>query len=277
MAEDIPAKFEAKDITFKSMNESEASKEFVEDGYNEYQKRSMRYGPNLSKDSIWATSPATMFVAYYEDTPVGVVGFSKYKKALLGAGIHIRKGYRKSDGHEGLADILLSKLLSEKGSKTLYINLTNPRAGELYRNAGFKDMKVESLPKEIQEELEGTNYSDQVQKFLVLESGWWGVVKEPTIINDFLSPSGIAKGDKPMKITNEEWKQLISDIKKDKFPKDRKKYFRFSNLDDINRRMVIGYLKRGWKNPKKRELCRKGIYDEMDKNSSHRGYLEDRR
>ena len=84
MAEDIPTKFEAKDITFKSMNESEASKEFVEDGYNDYQKRSMRYGPNLSKDSIWATSPANMFVAYYRDTPVGVIGFSTYKKALLG-------------------------------------------------------------------------------------------------------------------------------------------------------------------------------------------------
>lgn len=271
MAKDIPAKFEAKDITFKSMNESEASKEFVEDGYNDYQKRSMRYGPNLPKDSIWATSPASMFVAYYEDTPVGVVGFSTYKKVLLGAGIHIRKEYRK----KGLADILLSKLLSEKGSKTLYINLTNPRAAEIYRNAGFKDMKVESLPKEIQEELEGTNYSDQVQKFLVLESGWWGVVKERTVIKEFFSPSGIAKGDKPM--SDEEWKQLIIGIKKDKFPKDRKKYFRFSNLDGINRRMVIDYLKRGAKNPKKRELCRNGVYDEMDKNSNHRGYLEDRR
>jgi len=277
MAENEPTRLESKDIIFKKMSEDEASKKFLDDGYTEFQKRSIRYGPNLSKDSIWATAPATMFMAYYKNKPIAVIGFSKYKKALLGAGIHIRKGYRKSDGYEGLADILLDKLLKEKGGKTLYINLTNPRAAELYRNAGFKDMKVESLPKEIQEELEGTNYNDQVQKFLVLESEWWGVVKEPTIINGFLSPSGIAKGDKPMKITNEEWKQLISDIKKDKFPKDRKKYFRFSNLDDINRRMVIGYLKRGWKNPKKRELCRKGIYDEMDKNSSHRGYLEDRR
>jgi len=275
MAEDIPAKFEAKDITFKTMNESEASKEFVEDGYNDYQKRSMRYGPNLTKDSIWATSPTTMFVAYYEDTPVGVIGFSKYKKALLGAGIHIRKGYRKSDGHEGLADILLSKLLSEKGSKTLYINLTNPRAGELYRNAGFKDMKVESLPKEIQEELEGTNYSDQVQKFLVLESGWWGVVKERTVIKEFFSPSGIAKGDKPM--SNYKWKQLIIGIKEDRFPSDRKKYVKYSNLSDINRKMVNGYLKRGAKNPKKREQYLQGIADEMRRSSNERYELEDRR
>ena len=274
MAEDIPVKFEAKDITFKTMNESEASKEFVEDGYNDYQKRSMRYGPNLSKDSIWATSPTTMFVAYYEDTPVGVIGFSKYKKALLGAGIHIRKGYRKSDGHEGLADILLSKLLSEKGSKTLYINLTNTRAGELYRNAGFKDMKVESLPKEIQEELEGTNYSDQVQKFLVLESGWWGVVKERTVIKEFFSPSGIAKGDKPM--SNYKWKQLIIGIKEDRFPSDRKKYVKYSNLSDINRKMVNGYLKRGAKNPKKREQYLQGIADEMRRSSNERYELEDR-
>ena len=271
MAEDIPAKFEVKDITFKSMNESEASKEFVEDGYNDYQKRSMRYGPNLSKDSIWATSPANMFVAYYRDTPVGVIGFSTYKKALLGAGIHIRKEYRK----KGLADILLSKLLSEKGSKTLYINLTNPRAAEIYRNAGFKDMKVESLPKEIQEELEGTNYSDQVQKFLVLESGWWGVVKERTVIKEFFSPSDIAKGDKPM--SNYKWKQLIIGIKEDKFPSDRKKYVKYSNLSDINRKMVNGYLKRGAKNPKKREQYMQGIADEMRRSSNERYELEDRR
>ena len=45
MAEEIPAKFEAKDITFKSMNESEASKEFVEDGYNEYQKKKYEIWP----------------------------------------------------------------------------------------------------------------------------------------------------------------------------------------------------------------------------------------
>ena len=271
MAKEIPAKFEAKDITFKSMNESEASKEFVEDGYNEYQKRSMRYGPNLPKDSIWATSPATMFVAYYEDTPVGVVGFSTYKKVLLGAGIHIRKEYRR----KGLADILIKKFLSEKGNKTLYANMTNPKAAELYRNAGFKDMKVESLPKEIQEELKGTNYSDQLQKFLVFESGWWGVVKEPTIINDFFSPSGIAKGEKPM--SNYKWKQLIIGIKEDKFPKDRKKYVRYSNLDTINRRMVNGYLKKGVKNPKKRNQYLKGIADEMARSSNERYELEDRR
>jgi len=271
MAEDIPAKFEAKDITFKSMNESEASKEFVEDGYNDYQKRSMRYGPNLSKDSIWATSPANMFVAYYKDTPVGVIGFSTYKKVLLGAGIHIRKEYRK----KGLADILLAKLLSEKGSKTLYVNMTNPRASTLYRDAGFKDMKVESLPKEIQEELKGTKYSDQVQKFLVLESGWWGVVKERTVIKEFFSPSGIAKGDKPM--SNYKWKQLIIGIKEDRFPSDRKKYVKYSNLSDINRKMVNGYLKRGAKNPKKREQYLQGIADEMRRSSNERYELEDRR
>ena len=271
MAKEIPAKFEAKDITFKSMNESEASKEFVEDGYNEYQKRSMRYGPNLPKDSIWATSPANMFVAYYEDTPVGVIGFSTYKKVLLGAGIHIRKEYRK----KGLADILLAKLLSEKGSKTLYVNMTNPRASTLYRDAGFKDMKVESLPKEIQEELEGTNYNDQVQKFLVFESGWWGVVKERTVIKEFFSPSGIAKGDKPM--SNYKWKQLIIGIKEDRFPSDRKKYVKYSNLSDINRKMVNGYLKRGAKNPKKREQYLQGIADEMRRSSNERYELEDRR
>ena len=275
MAENTPTVLEAKDITFEEMSEDEASKKFLDDGYTEFQKRSIRYGRNLSKDSIWATSPATMFMAYYKNKPIAVIGFSKYKKALLGAGIHIRKGYRKSDGYEGLADILLDKLLKEKGGKTLYINLTNSRAGELYRNAGFKDMKVESLPKEIQEELKGTNYSDQVQKFLVLESGWWGVVKERTVIKEFFSQSDIAKGDKPM--SNYEWKQLIIGIKEDRFPSDRKKYVKYSNLSDINRKMVNGYLKRGWKNPKKREQYLQGIADEMRRSSNERYELEDRR
>jgi len=275
MAENEPTRLESKDITFKKMSEDEASKKFLDDGYTEFQKRSMRYGPNLSKDSIWATTPATMFMAYYKNKPIAVIGFSKYKKALLGAGIHIRKGYRKSDDYEGLADILLDKLLKEKGNKTLYINLTNERASKLYRNAGFKDMKVESLPKEIQEELEGTNYNDQVQKFLVLESGWWGVVKERTVIKEVFSPSGIAKGDKPM--SNYKWKQLIIGIKEDRFPSDRKKYVKYSNLSDINRKMVNGYLKRGAKNPKKREQYIQGIADEMRRSSNERYELEDRR
>ena len=154
------------------MSEEEAVKVFQEDGYFDYQKRSMRYGKNLSPTSIWAKSPATMFVAFLGETPVGVIGYSKYKGVLLGAGVHIRKEYRR----RGLGDILIDKILKSKGSKTLYVNFTNSVAADKYRSKGFKDMKLEELPAEIREELEGTGYVDQLQKWFMFSENWWGVV-----------------------------------------------------------------------------------------------------
>ena len=105
-------KYSKDDIKFKEMSEGEAVATFVKDGYDEYTKRSVRYGSNLSPDSEWAKAPAKMFVAFNNDKPVGVVGFSEYKNVLLGAGIHIRKDERG----KGLFSILVDKVLSEKGS-----------------------------------------------------------------------------------------------------------------------------------------------------------------
>ena len=87
------SKFSASDISFREMSEDEAVKVFQDDGYFDYQKRRMRYR-SMSRDSSWATAPATMFVAYYENKPVGVIGFSNYKGRLLGAGIHVRNEFR---------------------------------------------------------------------------------------------------------------------------------------------------------------------------------------
>ena len=87
---------------------------------------------------------------------------------------------------------------------------------------------------------------------------WWDLIKRRDSMGDF------------------QWKQLIIGIKEDRFPKDRKKYVRYSNLDDINRRMVNGYLKRGVKNPEKRNQYLKGIADEMARSSNQRYELEDR-
>jgi hypothetical protein len=163
-------KFSENDIEFEEMSEDEAVATFVKDGYDKYVKRSVRYGSNLSPDSEWAKSPAKMFVAFYEDTPVGVMGFSEYKGVLLGAGIHIREGYRKEDGYGGLFSILVKKILSEKGSKTLYINVAKEGLGAAFRAKGFKDMEKDELPQDIQEELQGTKYSDQVQKWMKLKA-----------------------------------------------------------------------------------------------------------
>lgn len=154
------------DIEFKQMSEEKAVNTFVKDGYDKYVKRSARYGSNLSPDSNWAKSPAKMFVAFYEDKPVGVMGFSEYKNVLLGAGIHIREDERG----KGLFGILVDKILSEKGSKTLYINVAKEGLGAAFRAKGFKDMEKDELPQDIQEDLQGTKYSDQVQKWMKLKA-----------------------------------------------------------------------------------------------------------
>ena len=88
---------------------------------------------------------------------------------------------------------------------------------------------------------------------------WWQLIKRRGIMSDF------------------QWRQLIVGIKEDRFPKDRKKYVRYSNLDTINRRMVNGYLKKGVRNPQKRNQYLKGIADEMSRSSNQRYELEDRR
>ncbi len=164
----MPEKFSAADISFKEMSEDEAVKAFQDDGYFDYQKRRMRYR-SMSRDSSWATAPATMFVAYYEDKPVGVIGFSKHKGKLLGAGIHVRKEFRG----RGLSGILVDKIIAEKGSNTLYVNIANDRIASTYRNRGFNDMNISELPEDSQRDLEGLTYADQVQKWMYYTQPKW--------------------------------------------------------------------------------------------------------
>lgn len=166
--------FSASDISFKQMSEEEAVNVFQDDGYFDYQKRAMRYR-SISRDSSWATAPATMFVAYYEDKPVGVIGFSKYKGKLLGAGIHVREEFRG----RGLSGILVDKIIAEKGSNTLYVNIANNKIASTYRGRGFGDMNINELPKESQQELEGLTYADQVQKWMIhKQASWFSILKK---------------------------------------------------------------------------------------------------
>ena len=71
------------------------------------------------------------------------------------------------------------------------------------------------------------------------------------------------------------WKQLKSGILNDELPRDRKKYVKFSNLADINKRMVIYYLKLGFKRPENRAAYLKGILEEMLRSSNERYDIED--
>lgn len=253
------------DITFKEMSEDAAVKVFQDDGYFGYEKRSMRYR-QLSRDSIWATAPATMFVAFDGETPVAVCGIAKYKSVLLGAGIHTREGYKG----KGLFGLCVQKVLSEKGSKTLYINVANEKLAELgsFRKRGFTDMKVEELPEEIREELKDTKYADQVQKWIKSNTGsWFDLVKA--------RKNKIKMSNK--KITKGMWKGLIKIIRDDKYLMGNKqKFVRYSNLGKVNKNMVDMYLNIGLKFPERRYKCLLGIQDEMLRSSTERYDVEDK-
>ena len=177
MAEEKPPRIDASDVTFRELSEDKAVEVFMKDGYTEYQKRSMRYGKFLPANSIWAKTPATMFVAYFEGRPVGVIGYSRYKGLLLDAGVHVRKEYRG----RGLGSILLDKIIKEKGKNTLLVNIANSDIINAYRKKGFIDMDKDNIPEELLEELNEVvdpEYPDQVQKYMQhLPERWMRILK----------------------------------------------------------------------------------------------------
>jgi len=71
------------------------------------------------------------------------------------------------------------------------------------------------------------------------------------------------------------WVELKQGILNDELPKNRKKYARYTNLSSINQKMVIYYLRQGFKFPEKRKECLKGILDEMLRSSNERYDIED--
>ena len=80
-----------------------------------------------------------------------------------------------------------------------------------------------------------------------------------------------------LKISDDAWERLTEGVLNDTLPKNRQQYVRFSNLDDINKRMVKYYLKKGLAgNNKVKEKCLKGILDEMARSSNQRYDIQDR-
>ena len=71
------------------------------------------------------------------------------------------------------------------------------------------------------------------------------------------------------------WKKLHEGILSDELPKDRTKYVRYTNLASINKRMVLYYLKAGYKKPERRQRFLKGILEEMLRSSNARYDIED--
>lgn len=76
--------------------------------------------------------------------------------------------------------------------------------------------------------------------------------------------------------TDKQWQNLIKRIRNDELPTDRTKYVKYSMLDDITKRMVEYYFKRGINHPKFRDACIKGILEEMLRSSNVRFEVEDR-
>ena len=75
-------------------------------------------------------------------------------------------------------------------------------------------------------------------------------------------------------ILKDKWSMLTEKILNDKLPTNRKKYVKFSNLDDINQRMVRFYLEKGKYKPQHRKVYLKQILVEMEKGSNARFDLE---
>jgi|TARA_R100000482_G_scaffold68678_1_gene25712 hypothetical protein len=75
-------------------------------------------------------------------------------------------------------------------------------------------------------------------------------------------------------ILKDKWAMFTENILKDKWPTNRKKYVKFSNLDDINQRMVKFYLEKGKHKPQHRKVYVKQILIEMEKSSNARFDLE---
>jgi hypothetical protein len=71
-------------------------------------------------------------------------------------------------------------------------------------------------------------------------------------------------------ILKDKWGMLTEKILNDKLPINRKKYVKFSNLDDINQRMVRFYLEKGKHKPQHRKVYLKQILTEMSKSSNAR-------
>ena len=78
-----------------------------------------------------------------------------------------------------------------------------------------------------------------------------------------------------MIIKSMSWQQLKDGILSDELPRDRTRYVRYTNLADINKKMVIYYLKRGFRRPSTKKDCLKGILEEMLRSSNARYDIED--
>lgn len=80
-----------------------------------------------------------------------------------------------------------------------------------------------------------------------------------------------------LKISDGVWQKVIWGVLNDKIPKNKQKYVRFSNLDDINKKMVRYYLNKGiGANDKTKEKCMAGIKEEMARSSNQRYDIQDK-
>jgi hypothetical protein len=90
---------------------------------------------------------------------------------------------------------------------------------------------------------------------------WWNIVK--------------AKPNSMKAISDSQWLTLKERILNDEVPVDRSKYVRYTNLSQINKRMVLYYLKLGFSRPRRRAEAYRGILEEMLRSSNERYDIED--
>ena len=161
----------------------------------------------------------------------------------------------------------IDKIFAEKGNNTIYVNVANPALVKPFRSKGFISMNKDELPEDLQEELTGIEFADQIQKWMKHKVGWFDLIKAP------LPKMGMSN----KKVTRGMWKGLARLIHEDRYLKgDKETYVRFSSLGKKNQEMVDWYLERGFKFPEKRLLYMQGIVEEMLRDSTVRYSVEDR-
>ena len=108
----------------------------------------------------------------------------------------------------------------------------------------------------------------------------WGIKKAwdwDTFNKTVFYDDPVPKGWSVMKasISEETWVRLKEAITQDRYPKDRERYVRFTNLGPDNKKMVVYYLKRGISRESDRTKLHNGILEEMKRSSNTRYDIED--
>ena len=206
-----------------------------------------------------------------EGKVVGTIGWREEPEYVLLGGLRGRKDLGHLGNFRNLTAAREERMPSDKpqvagfrtreGSQATWVNKNR----ETY-NINPEDTK--GIPEEVIDSLK-ENYGED-----------WGIKKAwdwDTFNKTVFYDDPVPKWWSVMKasINEETWLRLKEAITQDRYPKDRERYVRFTNLGPDNKKMVIYYLKRGISRESDRTRLHGGILEEMKRSSNTRYDIED--